>query len=163
MSRFKESGHDSVTRLLRRPPPWINRTHALLYVALCVSVIILVRARVDDHLRGPAVVRLREGHYEVIAWLPSSAGSALRPGLPMALTLRQSPKEPHQVLVDTIEPPSSPGQPRIVHARLPAPDRRREDDGPVYEDGMTGDAEIVVRSTRRLLSVVPGLERVVRP
>lgn len=161
---------------LRIFPRWMGATFWLLAGLVSASLAYVLFGTVDQHVSGPAVVRVSGRAAAVTALLPGQHRLLLRPGLPLSLKLPGYDQAPRLLEVaavgDVIGPQEAwrrlgpevagavplSGPVVLVQARLPGPVFEADGGTHALYDGMWGTAEVRVRSQPLLPLLVPGLK-----
>jgi hypothetical protein len=151
---------------------WMAATYWLLCAACGISLAYLALTDVQNHARGPALVR---GDILVVL-LPAEFRTAVRPGLPMWLEIDGSSTESRKLTIDSVEdeilPPAEARRmlgssmadqvmPRgaLVVVRARAHDGRSLGGwaGTASRAGMVGWAEVQLEGRRSLLQHLSGV------
>jgi GAF domain-containing protein len=171
---------DHQGEVLKNLPSWLRATYWGMFLLVLLSLLATVLVRVNIYASGPAVIRARNSllqntEYDVIAFLPESDISNIRPGMSIRLRTEGAPTfgaplrinyVGHEVM-DPIAVAQYAGKvddltfrvaDRVIAVRATLPPGHAGTF--VYRDSVTGEAEVSVRSEAIIFVLIPSLRKI---
>jgi len=175
-----QRGEEGLGRLMAVSPRWSRWVFPVIILAALAAATYSVVGRVNEYARGLAVVRLTGGTPSVVALFSGRFRPQLAPGMPLTFKIGGYPGSNEKLVIDSVSEIVGPSEARrflgpamadllplggpmvIVQCRLPSDHFRDGDAIYRYHQGLPGSAEVTLRSSRILFSLLPSLKFVSR-
>ncbi len=171
---------DQQGEVLKTLPTWLRTSYWVMLALVVVGLFGTIVAKFNVYASGPAVIRAHATPavgYDLIAFLPNSYAGQVHPGMAMCLKVSGESSRNCNVPISRVGPEvldpteaarymgrddaadfSVSGRVIIVRGSLPGADTGSAPSP--YHDGMTGEAEVSVRSESAIVVLIPGLRKI---
>jgi hypothetical protein len=175
-----QRGQEGLGRPMAVSPRWARWAFPLLILAAVCAAAYSVVGKINEYARGLAFVRLSGGTPAVIALFPGRFRPQLAPGMPLHFKISGYAGSDEKLVIDSVSEIVGPSEARrflgptmsdlvplggplvIVQCRLSSERFRSGDERYRYYQGLLGSAEVTLRSSRILFSLLPSLKVVSR-